>query len=128
MYTERLLKLADILDDFENQKPEGVERFDMESWHCGTAACAAGTAALHPWFNGQGLYMGASVWSPGRIPRYNGYINFTALENFFEISEADAAWLFDPMEYDNPYLTPVHPWDVATRIRILVADFQETQQ
>lgn len=47
-------------------------RFDMHYWGrkhigspCGTAACMAGHAGLHPWFHEQGLILTPSAKNPG---------------------------------------------------------------
>ena len=70
----RLLKLADVLEQFEQEKKQlkfPVNKFDLVQWGtialnvptntkpiCGTSACALGTASLHPWFRKKGFVAG----------------------------------------------------------------------
>lgn len=98
---ERLQKLHEILDDVS------PGHFDMYSW-CGTAACAGGHAASHPWFNKRGLTM--------KRPRHDLSINrmaswptfvidgeelqtYDALQRFFDIDVRTTHALFDPGGY-----------------------------
>lgn len=83
--TKRLLQMAADLRTraSEDATPgSGLIQFDMTVWgahvgdhhpteqnHCGTAACALGTAALNPAFNAEGLI---ATWVPdGYRPLYN---------------------------------------------------------
>ncbi len=66
-YLQRWAALYHLLQSIPNDV-----RFDMDSWgapsrdsECNTAACAAGHAMLHPWFNERGLELGVARYSFG---------------------------------------------------------------
>ena len=67
-------------------------RFDMHYWGrqhsespCGTAACMAGHAGLHPWFRKQGLILEPSAKDPGFLsPPGKSYCDaFDEIADFF---------------------------------------------
>lgn len=88
-------------------------RFNMDIWGkqantaCGTAACAAGHAALHPWFRRRGL--GARAEYSGLHPNdISGmFITFRsrrqwAIEKFFGCSNKDHTPFISCIGEDNP--------------------------
>jgi hypothetical protein len=113
---ERLLKLADVLDNFKTEVghlavPPGkyskpVKSFDMTEFvrqnydikinqsFCGTAACAWGIAGLHPWFRRRGV----SVDENGTVI-FKGNFDFDAAQQFFGLPSYEVEEL-----YSNPYL------------------------
>lgn len=118
---DKLLYLADRLDDLEKLGSNSPVDFDMSGWgikhDCGTVVCAAGLASMDPKFNGLGL--GYKMTSKDRIvPAYKGLVSWTAIKEFFELTIYQAASIFDPEHYRNP----VTPTVVATRIRELVRE------
>jgi hypothetical protein len=126
-HRERLLKLADVLDDFANVKAtlrsnpaskRRPERFSLNTWACGTTACAVGVAGLHPWFRERGLGL---VILPGYgfalvEPVYGVDIGWVAVERFFGLTRQDSPYLFSAHEYANGADEKV----VAARIRAYV--------
>jgi hypothetical protein len=145
MNTERLLKLADLLEaDAENEK--GI-KFDLGMWgesteqepsqSCGTTACAMGLAAISGVFAHAGLacnwdYLGHVNGAPLRTMKitFNGRIGgVSAGASLFEISHEQSAWLFMPMNYGHG--TPIQgaPGEraVANRIRDFVAGTARTE-
>ncbi len=71
---------------------------------CDTFACALGLACLHPAFQAQGLnfdthfegFQNTAVM----IPQFEGHDAFEAGARFFDISQGDSEYLFDPDHYD----------------------------
>ncbi len=63
MNRKRLSRLAALMDDAQARIDENPRvRFNLNTWadfspDCGTTACACGHAALHPWFQREGLYL-----------------------------------------------------------------------
>ena len=98
MRIERLRKLAEVLSDPKHETPD-VRKFDMYHWiaplECGYAACALGSAALHPWFRRRGLKI-----LDGEVPAYRGRIAIEAAMKFFGITVREADRLFIPENYD----------------------------
>lgn len=99
IYKERLLKLADVLDDFEAEcanliqtdddyNNERVTRFDMDWFKCGTSACAAGIAGLHPWFRRRGL-----IWNGSGLFFKKVKYKY-ALSAFFGLDDEAVEYLF----------------------------------
>ena len=124
VHTDRLLRLADLLED-DALKPDGV-RFDLGTWvtpsgsnhylskpasipvDCNTSACAIGLACISGEFAKYGLTyffrpMDAFSQSSGLLPalEQNGdvFTAFDAVEVLFNIGHNDALYLFDPDYY-----------------------------
>lgn len=95
MNKERLLKLAELLENL----PEGRPKFSLENWyHCGTAACAVGHAAIDPWFRRRGLKLiKIGRWHE---PAYRDDEGWSAVAAFFGIYIIDAEFLFSAESYD----------------------------
>lgn len=124
MNTERLLRLADYLEDVVAKLP--AERFDMNNWatptpHCGTACCAVGHACSIPEFQAAGLAMSIDEEGHGepviRPDDGSMFSSWQAVEAFFGITHREAACLFDA----GRYFAGVRPQEVAARIRQFVA-------
>jgi hypothetical protein len=133
-----LRKLASVLRNWDEEvktlrKPRGmprVERFDMRFWcgtgfvvNCGSAACAMGTAMLHPWFIERGLKAKVKVKSPSystryAVPSFDGKEDFAAAARFFGITEDQADWLFAATSYMRGQVTELM---VADRIDAFIA-------
>lgn len=125
MNVEALLKLKEVLLEDSASKP----RFNMEYWFngdsldniCGTSACAAGTAALHPWFKERGLNLrrAAGQWVITYPPGFeSGFdyseLDYDALDLFFDFPDEEDVWfLFDPGRYPTSDIS-VH--DIINRI------------
>lgn len=141
MNKRRLLKLADLLEaDAKNKK--GV-KFDLYAWakkevdgeldrfafkkgevvevNCSTAACAWGLAAISGAFKRQGV--GYTISGYGYLcPTYGRKREFSAARAFFEISEKEADFLFEPSSYHYSKRTGAEgELYVAQRIRDFVA-------
>lgn len=122
---ERLSKLANVLEELPSyvrgEETDSIttlkvpiDTFNMDEWGCGTTACAAGVAMVHPWFRKRGLtYSGSGV----RNPLFKGAGGTTALEGFFDISEEQVEFLFMPDSYPKSHTEAAY---VANRIRQLV--------
>lgn len=126
VFKTRLLKLAEVLMHFKKETKtctQNITSFDMHDWKCGTAACAAGTAMFHPWFNARGFkakqrlahgyqplntYKKANGWDEG----------WAAVESFFGLSTTDAEYIFTDFNY--VVMGDVAPKHVAARIRKFV--------
>jgi hypothetical protein len=137
MNKQRLLKLAEVLENFDTERKNlvvPVGAFDMGTWanglamngalhrreSCGTAACAMGTAMLHPWFRRRGLQVGMEHGPGfGTSPYFDGWTGFSAAEAFFGIDHYESNHLFDDSAYPR---TRRGPKSVAKRIRAFVAD------
>ena len=138
MNIQHLAKLAQVLDNLKEERKvidHGIERFDMNSWKCGTTACAVGHAMYHPYFNDHGLYpdetwqdveqtfdeVGYRVTKErlvSAVPTYQGAEEFPACALFFDISEQDANYLFSPSEYyGEEYQDKITPKQVSRRIK-----------
>jgi len=130
MRKQRLLRLADVLDNFKEEAPEGTE-FNLAYWSCGTAACAFGTACKLPEFQKKGLSLvGSGVMYRERdgewlTPQYTDpktgekSTNFFAAEEFFSLKNwYQSLWLFNSTAYPNGDRT--RPATVAKRIREFV--------
>ena len=111
MNTERLLKLADFLD----QLPEEKLYMDRWSHDCGAAGCALGWACTIPEFIEAGLR-----FNEEKCPVYNNSYGYGAAEEFFGIP--DALVIFSPYAYGPYWGTKVAPKEVASKIRRLVDD------
>lgn len=117
-----LRRLASLLENFNEERKklvQPVKKFDMNTWHCGSAACALGSAMLHPYFRKRGLTDSPDTWNDDSSePKFDGATDFGAGAKFFDITIDESYYLFDSFEYDahNP-----RPQTVAKRIRELVA-------
>ena len=109
MRTDRLLTLADFL---ETVPPE---QFSMNVWSCNTAACACGWAARIPEFQKAGFRMARSVWWT-LVPAFLNYIDWEAVDAFFELDGDDSYRLFSATRYADG----VKPGVVAAAIRQFV--------
>lgn len=94
------IRLA-ILAKFLLTVPE--EKFSLQTWKCGTTACAVGWACTIPEFKEEGLsYYDES--NQHFAPKYKGEWHFDAVDEFFDISYRDSLWLFgaDQDGYNTP--------------------------
>jgi hypothetical protein len=122
MNVERLLLLADRLDNFEGELPKlilPIQRFSIVSWICGSAACAGGFAALHPDFRALGLTAEYEPENGSLMPAFGGFFGDIAIQRFFGLSLEEAN-LFQPDAY-RALARPPTPADVSARIRQVVA-------
>lgn len=142
MHKRRLLKLADLLEaDAKNE--QGV-KFDLGSWgrvsnteqvvSCGTAACAAGLAAISGAFKKDGLgyridpyeFMDGTrsieITLNGECESNNKYDgSFLNSKKFFGLSVAEAEFIFTPNAYEATPRRSEGEILVAKRIRDFVA-------
>ncbi|KAH0542816.1 hypothetical protein GP486_008612, partial [Trichoglossum hirsutum] len=89
--------------------------------NCGTSGCAWGLAAISGIFKDEGLtYEISSASTTSLVPVFDGWRGFAAADRFFEISNAMAASLFDPMYYEVKDGREAE-LAVAKRVRTLVA-------
>lgn len=110
----RLTELKKMLDTHQKLFPD--ISFNMVSWlqrmspfrktckigkkeACGTAACALGSAAIHPPFIRQGLRMRVERGDNEGEPYYLGKSGYEAGEKFFGITDEEAQKIFSPEEY-----------------------------
>lgn len=135
---ERLNKLADVLVEIPKYiKGFGgdqittlactIESFNMDHWGCGTSACAAGIAMVHPWFRkrGFGYYIereGNGLYNEFRSPRLKyglgKYVeDEDAIKQFFGINDDQVRFLFMPGSYPETHKQAPY---VADRIRKFV--------
>lgn len=138
MNTERLLKLADLLEA-DASNPDGI-KFDLDTWagyngaekfpshapklDCRTQACAIGLACLSGVFKKDGLKWQPAPNDNNIIPLFEHKKNFEAVELFFGITDAEARHLFLRRSYwsaDLPTRGAKAERAVARRIRDLVA-------
>lgn len=111
---ERLEAAALVLGDLPLHVPQ-VTRFDMRIWaeplgDCGTAACAAGSLGLHPWFRARGL---VTVVRDNYRSVGCGY----TLKAFFGLSALDEHRLFYAREVNDPAVISRRFLAVLKRIR-----------
>jgi hypothetical protein len=107
MNRERLQQMVTML---RGLPLEGEVAFNLETWNCGTSACAVGHACLNPVFEDQGLQWDAILFDPV----YEGSCGWSAVEQFFDISAPKAEWLFADWRY--PTGGDTSPDEVASRI------------
>ena len=98
MNEEALRQLARVV----NAAPEN--RFDMRRFYshgslfaCGTAYCAAGWAALDPWFAEHAGGAGSGLGSGPRdaaLDRFHDFCRFSHLERVFDLDEQQTEALF----------------------------------
>lgn len=81
----------------------GGMKFDMSEWYhekpCGSAACAAGFAAMDPIFNAQGLVLFPVDNQGEHMVRCGVLVGFGAIAGFFNISHSDARYICEPDNY-----------------------------
>ncbi len=120
MHIERLKHMTKLLRSIPPQN------FNLTDWteadegivdtqqaiECGTVCCAVGWACSDPWFIEQGLH-----WGSYTRPVFGEYCSWSAVEEFFELTEADARHLFDSDCYRT---ATVKPNTVANRIYSLI--------
>ena len=103
MNKERLIALADFVDKQVDPKQFSMRLFfsdlvdkNKPEIRCGTTACLAGWACTMPEFQKDGLKVG--IWSSGHsqmaVPMFEGLESFSALEQFFDLTEEQAYYLF----------------------------------
>lgn len=118
---------------FENSKldtrmlAETATNSPEEAWelivdkvrNCGTSACAVGIACMTSELVAQGLFMQAKGFS--LLPRFNEAVGWPAVEQFFELCEKDAEFLFSNVKYyaRGRRITAL---EVATRIEQYIED------
>jgi len=129
MNRERLLRLADLVETI------APEKFDLRTWggyrelrkqgdylECGTVSCAVGWAAEDAWFQSQGL---SDRWNP----TYAGCSGWEAVSKFFDLPPSADAFQYPEAHFlfcEDSYVTrPVHPSEVAIRIRLFVEHHDE---
>lgn len=122
---ERLKHLIEILEDVENNK---LSRFNMTDWstitdenedmtdvefykECNFAGCAFGWATLDPHFRSLGLDFDMMDGSPLFFRSINDdepLGDYAAASAFFDISETESFFLFDPYSYLPPFSINSH--------------------
>lgn len=121
MNKARLEKLATFL---ENLQLTQNDAFAMGIWGasrtCGFAGCAIGWATHNKLFEADGFYW--SGWEPTFCLTEDGqeteYMDWAAVEQFFNLSAKDAEYLFCASNY-LPNVTHV---DVAARIKEMLGN------
>ena len=116
MNVERLTKLAELLETATGREVrigDQIINFDIGFFvgegTCGTAACAAGMAGLHPWFRKQGFRTNRRTGSV----QYKNHHSYGACEAFFGVLAP-----FRPISYRNGNPNPT---TVARRIRAAIS-------
>jgi len=104
MNIERLELMATLMDELAANPPKKVT-FDLDTWNCGTRACAVGFAMCDPRFNALGLHPVAEIGYDGKpskslMPAYANRTNSTAVEWFFDINVEEFEWLFTGEHYE----------------------------
>ena len=114
MNAERLMGVVAVLE----RTPD--EAFDLGSWRCGSVACAVGHYVLaHP---DRGLKLVPHIYSDEL--EGEGFVGWPSVEQHFQLSEKDAAYLFYQGAYradEDDEDLPVTRDEVAHRIREYVA-------
>lgn len=94
---------------------EDMDSFRMSVWYrkdeeaqCGFAACALGWAAGDKIFIQQGLYLHSRLWGDSDV-YFDGHEGFAAAEEFFDLSENEAQFLFDEGSYYLDADSALHP-------------------
>jgi hypothetical protein len=125
VHRKRLERLEKLMENWGVEKkllvaPEGkITKFDISRWHCGTAACVLGAAALLPEFNKKGLKLSESETCSGfYYPNFRSYYSYESGEKFFGLNEKQAEYLFDPEQYKRGEAKPA---TVAKRIREILS-------
>lgn len=102
---ERLKRLVTVLEAVAAD-PAKSRDFDMSTWasdfpSCGTHMCACGWATTDPVLAAQGLTLKPYKFNDKAFDiTYDGETGFDAVAKFFDISDNDATWLFDPEQYE----------------------------
>lgn len=90
---------------------------------CGFAACAVGWAGTIKSFKRAGFKVETGNYSSGTFdPSYDGSGGFTAVQEFFAVTESQAEYMFGPTAYGES--ARPRPSTVANRIRKTVAKRQ----
>lgn len=116
---ERLEQLAEFLECLS------PEQLTFARWYGQGKGCAVGlAAAMHPWFQAQGLRLEQRESLKDCHPVYSRSTDWRAISAFFEISNRQAQQLFHQTGYDGE-LRP-HPERIARKVRgILAADLRQ---
>lgn len=122
---ERLLKLAWLLENLEDEFPARKVRFNLSGWaykspSCNTFACACGWAGLHPWFRRRGFITDIT---DGDV-HYRDHFGFNAVERFFSLNFPTAQYLFSISSYSPG---KADRQNVTRRIRAYVRDHFSTE-
>lgn len=146
MRTERLLKLADHLDNLPTYRRLS---FTMEHWFhganepypvCGTACCALGEATTIPEFREAGLTAANRGWMDAMIPTYEPALTdryfdldagktltgYRAACAFFDIDYDLAFKLFSPDYYQRKEAREVKV--VSDRLRQAVTQYEQSRE
>jgi hypothetical protein len=130
--TERLSRLATLL---ENGTAESMGlKFNLYNWsetgekrggflwlkktRCHTAACAIGMACLSGEFDADNLEF--ELWGDTFIPLYAGNRGWSAVMEFFGLTDKQSFHLFSQKRYDGPTAGPQAEKNVAKRIRAFI--------
>jgi hypothetical protein len=115
------------------EKP--VTQFNMDTWFCGTAACAGGYLALLPEFQEKGLkvkvYGSRARRHDMRDEGESGSVTYSiftgldALSRFFNIPYAVASAWFLPGRYGVNNHADIKPKDVAAKMRAYLRHYGE---
>lgn len=115
---EAIQRLVHILENTPDQD------FNIGSWSCGTVHCAAGLAALNPWFNSKGFKLGEHGFPEFRStnPENTYPINchWGAVTTMFQLTQQEAEWLFSGHEYLEEYPEP--KWTEEEKQTLMVED------
>jgi hypothetical protein len=117
MNRERLQQMVTML---RGLPPESEVAFNLETWNCGTSACAVGHACLNPVFKNQGLQWDDILFDPV----YEGSYGWLAVERFFDISEGRAEHLFADWRHPTGGETTAN--EVADRIELFLKEAEVT--
>ncbi len=100
MRADRLLRLAEFLEALPPEAFDYSDVFASDDWgvrKCGTTACAMGWATTIPEFKKAGLKRRPCGSSKVCMVKFGDrFGSFEACASFFEISEDDSYYLFDP--------------------------------
>lgn len=126
MNTQRLLKLADLLDTIP------PKQFDMGLWsnspefNCNTVACAAGWACSIPEFAEAGLHLQYDNDEKTDCSiHYNDEFRYP-LERFFDISNSDVDKIFHGAAHIKA-LCLITTQDISALIRKKVSDYDASR-
>lgn len=102
----------DIWSTTRKRDPDNVNGF------CHSAACALGSAALHPHFMAQGLQIRE------RTPNYEGYDGYRAGAAFFGLTGSESEQLFNPIAYPNGGERKIKRKEVIKRVDRMIAKYK----
>ncbi len=111
MNRERMTVWADFLDDVPQ------DQFDMDTWWCGTAGCAAGWAARIPEFAEAGFGLTGS--GANKQPCYQDEVGENAVAEFFGLNPG----VMDRIVFS----TCLTPSGIARLIREILAEDDNTE-